>query len=92
VVLGLLVKVYWRGYGAWPVTDYAPWAQIPPWREPLLLYGGAVGYLVGWVLSRVEDSPQSPQSSQRKAEMFFSVVSVRSVVSFFIAAGEEGGC
>jgi hypothetical protein len=38
------------------------------------------------------DSPQRPESSRRKAGMFFSVVSVRSVVSFFFAAGQEGGC
>jgi ribosomal protein L40E len=51
VVLGLLVKVYWGGYGPWPVIDYPPWAGIRPWLEPLLLFGGALGYLVGWVLS-----------------------------------------
>jgi hypothetical protein len=51
VVIGLLVKVYWGGYGPWPVIDYPPWAQIRPWLEPLLLYGGALGYLMGWVLS-----------------------------------------
>ena len=50
LVLGLLVKVYWGGYGPWPVIDYAPLAQIRPWLEPLLLYGGVVGYLVGWAL------------------------------------------
>ena len=53
VVLGLLVKVYWGGYGPWPVIDYPPLVQIRPWLEPLLLYGGAAGYLAGWVLSRV---------------------------------------
>jgi hypothetical protein len=53
VVVGLLVKVYWGGHGPWPVTDYAPLAQIRPRLEPPLLYGGAVGYLVGWMLSRV---------------------------------------
>ena len=53
VVLGLLVKVYWGGYGPSPVIDYPPLAQIRPWLEPLLLYGGAGGYLAGWVLSRV---------------------------------------
>jgi hypothetical protein len=51
VALGLLVKVYWGGYGPWPVIDYAPLAQIRPWLEPLLLCGGAAGYLVGWMLS-----------------------------------------
>ena len=34
-------------------------------------------------------SPQRPQSSQRKAEVSFSVVSVRSVVDLFFAADEE---
>ena len=53
VVLGLLIKVYWGGYGPWPVIDYAPLAKLRPWLEPLLLYAGGVGYLVGWVLSRV---------------------------------------
>jgi hypothetical protein len=50
VVLGLLVKVYWGGYGPWPVIDYAPWAQVRPWLESVLIYGGALGYLVGWLL------------------------------------------
>jgi hypothetical protein len=49
----LLIKVYWGGYGPWPVIDYAPFAQARLWLEPLLLYGGGVGYLVGWALSRV---------------------------------------
>ena len=53
VVLGLLIKVYWGGYGPWPVIDYTPFAQARLWLEPLLLYGGGVGYLVGWALSRV---------------------------------------
>jgi len=35
------------------VIDYPPLVQIRPWLEPLLLYGGAAGYLAGWVLSRV---------------------------------------
>ena len=53
VILGLLLKVYWGGYGPWPVIDYPPLVQVRPWLEPLLLYGGGVGYLVGWVLRRV---------------------------------------
>jgi hypothetical protein len=53
LVLGLLVKVYWGGYGPWPVIDYPPWAQIRPWLEPLLLYAGGMCYLAGWVLSSV---------------------------------------
>lgn len=53
IVLGLLIKVYWGGYGPWPVIDYPPWANIRPWLEPLLLFGGVLFYLAGWVLSRV---------------------------------------
>jgi len=51
VVIGLLVKVYWGGYGPWPVIDYAPWAEIRPWLDPWLIYGGALLYLIGWVLN-----------------------------------------
>ena len=36
-----------------------------------------------------QDSPQRPQSSQRNAEVFCSVVSVRFVVDPFFAADEE---
>jgi hypothetical protein len=36
-----------------------------------------------------EGSPQRPRSSPRRAEVFFSVVSVRSVVHLFLAAREE---
>lgn len=50
VALGLMVKVYWGGYGPWPVIDYPPWAVLRPWLEPLLLYCGGAGYFVGWVL------------------------------------------
>ena len=53
LILGLLVKVYWGGYGPWPVIDYPPLVQVRAWLEPLLIFGGAVGYLAGWVLSLV---------------------------------------
>jgi ribosomal protein L40E len=53
LVLGLMVKVYWGGYGPWPVIDYGPWAGIRSWLEPLLLYSGGAGYLLGWVLAFV---------------------------------------
>jgi hypothetical protein len=49
IALGLLMRVYWGGYGPWPVIDYPPFAHIRPWLEPLLLYGGAGLYLVGWI-------------------------------------------
>ena len=51
LVLGLMVKVYWGSYGPWHAIDYPPWAQIRPWVEPLLLYAGGAGYVVGWVLN-----------------------------------------
>lgn len=49
IVLALLMKVYWGGYGPWPVVD-APLLTIRHWLEPLFLYGGAAGYVAGWVL------------------------------------------
>ena len=36
-----------------------------------------------------KDSPQRPQSSQRRAWVFFSVISVASVVHLFFAARGE---
>ena len=53
LTLGLMVKVYWGGYGPWPVIDYPPWAQIRTWLEPVLICGGTAGYLLGWVLKFV---------------------------------------
>ena len=50
IVVGLLIKVYSGGYGPWPVIDYPPWTHIRPWLEPLLLFGGVLVYLAGWVL------------------------------------------
>lgn len=49
IVLGLLIRVYWGGYGPWPVIDYEPFAHIRPWLEPLLLFGGIALYLLGWI-------------------------------------------
>ncbi len=51
VVLGLLIKVYWGGYGPWPVIDDQPWASIRAWLDPWLIYGGAALYVVGWMLN-----------------------------------------
>jgi hypothetical protein len=51
VALGLLMKVYWGGYGPWPVLDTPPLAGIRPWLEPVLIYGGIVLYAVGWLLN-----------------------------------------
>lgn len=52
-VVGLLVKVYWGGYGPWPVIDYAPFAIVRVWLEPLLLVGGVGLYIAGWVLNYI---------------------------------------
>ncbi len=53
LVLGLLIKVYWGGYGPWPVMDNPTLANLRSWLEPLLLYGGAALYAMGWVLRLV---------------------------------------
>lgn len=53
IVLGLLIKVYWGGYGPWPVIDNPTLALLRTWLEPLFVFGGALGYLIGWVLNWV---------------------------------------
>ena len=53
IVLGLLVKVYWGGYGPWPTIDYPILATLRTYLEPILLYGGVVLYLLGWLLSAI---------------------------------------
>ena len=50
IVLALLMRVYWGGYGPWPVVDL-PLLKIRTWLEPLFFYGGATGYVVGWILN-----------------------------------------
>ncbi len=50
VVLGLVIMVYWGGYGPWPVIDNPNLANLRAWLEPCLLYGGAAGYVGGWLL------------------------------------------
>lgn len=50
IVLALLIKVYWGGHGPWPVIDFPVLLNVRPWLEPCLLYGGIVGYVVGWIL------------------------------------------
>jgi hypothetical protein len=49
VVLGLLIKVYWGGYGPWPTIDFPNLVTIRTYLEPILLYGGAVLYIFGWI-------------------------------------------
>ena len=51
VVLGLLIKVYWGGYGPWPTVDFPILLTMRTYLEPLLLYGGAVLYVFGWIAS-----------------------------------------
>jgi hypothetical protein len=53
VVLGLLIKVYWGGYGHWPIIDTPILVSIRLWLEPLLLYGGAVLYCFGWIAAYI---------------------------------------
>ncbi len=49
-ILGLMIKVYWGGIGPWRAIDNPTLAGLRAWLEPLLLYGGALLYLVGWLL------------------------------------------
>lgn len=51
VVLGLLIKVYWGGYGPWAVIDNPTLASVRSWLEPALIYGGVALYVVGWVVN-----------------------------------------
>jgi hypothetical protein len=54
VVLGLLMKVYWGGYGPWPTIDFpGSLVVLRNFLEPLLLYGGGVLYLFGLFASRI---------------------------------------
>ncbi len=49
VVLGLLVKVYWGGYGPWSPIDFPILVTMRTYLEPILLYGGALLYVFGWI-------------------------------------------
>jgi hypothetical protein len=53
IVLGLLIKVYWGGYGPWHAIDYPSLVTLRTYLEPILLYGGAVLYLFGWLASAI---------------------------------------
>ncbi len=50
LVIGLLIKVYWGGYGPWTAIDNPTLAGVRGWLEPLFIYGGLSAYLLGWVL------------------------------------------
>jgi hypothetical protein len=47
IVLGLLMRVYWGGYGPWPTIDFPALVSIRVWLEPLFLYGGGALYALG---------------------------------------------
>jgi hypothetical protein len=49
VAIGLLMKVYWGGYGPWPVIDLPILASIRVYAEPILILGGLAFYLLGWI-------------------------------------------
>ena len=53
VVLGLLIKVYWGGYGPWPTIDSPTLVTVRTIAEPLLLYFGGVLYILGWVATLI---------------------------------------
>ncbi len=53
VALGLLMWVYWGGHGPWMVVDNPTLGQLRTYIEPLLIYGGAALYALGWILSWV---------------------------------------
>jgi hypothetical protein len=50
LVLGLLIKVYWGGYGPWPVIDNPTLQGLRSWLEPLLIYVGVVVYALGIIV------------------------------------------
>jgi len=52
-LLGLMVKIYWGGYGPWPVFDNDLLMSFRSWAQPALMYGGAAAYVVGWILKWV---------------------------------------
>lgn len=50
VAIGLLLKVYWGGYGPWPIVNTPLLSDLRGWLEPLFVSGGAIGYIAGWIL------------------------------------------
>ena len=53
VVLGLLITVYWGGYGPWPTVDSPILVTLRKYLEPVLLFGGAMLYLFGWIATLI---------------------------------------
>jgi hypothetical protein len=62
LVLGLMIKVYWGGYGTWTPYDTGLLVSFRQWLEPALLYGSALVYLAGWVLAWFRNTfrPRAP--------------------------------
>ncbi|MGH9433528.1 MAG: hypothetical protein ACRD3T_18515 [Terriglobia bacterium] len=50
LALALLMKVYWGGYGPWPVPADAALLSLQQWLEPLLMIGGITAYAISWIL------------------------------------------
>ena len=50
-VLGLMIKVYWGGYGTWTPYDTDLLMSLRTWIQPALLYGGILAYAAGWILN-----------------------------------------
>ncbi len=48
VAIGLMMRVYWGGYGPWPTIDLPVLASIRVYAEPILILGGVAIYLLGW--------------------------------------------
>ena len=51
LVLGLMVKVYWGGYGTWTPYDTDFLMSFRQWAQPVMIYGGAGAYVLGWILN-----------------------------------------
>ncbi len=50
LALALLMRVYWGGYGPWPVVADPTLISLRDWLEPLLFNGGLICYAAGWIL------------------------------------------
>lgn len=53
IVFGLVVKVYGGAQGPLPLLNNPAFQNVRVWLEPVLLYGGAALYALGWVLNWV---------------------------------------
>ena len=53
IVLGLLIRVYWGGYGPWPTLDFPVLVTVRLYLEPVLLYGGGALYAFGLIANYI---------------------------------------